>query len=476
MMLPTIKSISGQISALFIDETAKKATIPIWVTSAQNDKDFADPGIEPRHRDWLKAIEFKPALGMWTLLPGDDGVAGVVLGAGDRQAGPFNPLLPGALPPVLPKGDYHLAQAPEEPGLAAIAWALGHYAFKRYQANGVKPDRRLRLPKGVSKAEAVNIASAVCFGRDLINIPANDLGPAELAEAAQGLAAEFDADFHVTAGEDLIAANFPLIHAVGRASARPPRLIDMRWGKKSAPKVTLIGKGMCFDTGGLNIKTGHGMALMKKDMGGAAAVLALAAMIMRARLPVRLRVLIPAAENAISGSAYRPGDIVRSRAGLNVEVGDTDAEGRLVLADALALADEEKPDHLFTFATLTGSARVALGPDLPPLYSTDTAFANALAETGRAVADPMWPMPLWQPYDQLLDGRTGDVCSIFPEPFAGSIMAALFLKRFVKAARTYTHLDIYGWVPRPQPGKPFGGEPQCARAVYDHLKRTYPSG
>jgi leucyl aminopeptidase len=473
MMHPDLKDISNQIAALFLDERSREATCPIWLADRHDSDDVYGREVTAEQKAWLGAIDFKATAGNWAPLPGKDGLAGIVLGTDDRKTGGSNPLFAGSLPPVVPKGAYHYGWTPKDPELAAVAWALGHYGFTRYQANGKRAEKRLRLPRGASRAEVVNIASATWLGRDLINVPANDLGPAELAEAARGVAAHFGADCSVIAGEDLITENFPLIHAVGRASARPPRLIDMRWGKADAPKITLIGKGICFDTGGLNIKHGAGMALMKKDMGGAATALALAAMIMGAGLPVRLRVLIPAAENAISGNAFRPSDILRSRAGLTVEVGDTDAEGRLVLADALALADEEKPDHIISFATLTGAARVALGPDLPPVYSTDAAFAQSLTDAGRRVGDPMWPMPFWQPYDMLLDSRVGDVCSIFPEPFAGSIMAALFLKRFVRDAGTYTHFDIYGWVPRPQPGKAVGGEPQCARAVFDHLKGAY---
>ncbi|MGF1622360.1 MAG: M17 family metallopeptidase [Rhodomicrobiaceae bacterium] len=462
------KDIANRISALFIDTNSKEPTCPIWLAGSYKGETVFKPDISARHRKWLETIDFHGKPGKWAFLPGDSGLDGVVAGADTA------PLFPGSLPPILPKGDYHLGWDADEANLAATAWALGHYAFQTYQSSGNGGLKRLRLPEGADRSEVVNIAAASWLGRDLINIPANDLGPAELEQAARNVAGHFGADFSSTTGDDLLPANFPLIHAVGRASTREPRLIDMRWGDPNAPKVTLVGKGMCFDTGGLNIKPGAGMALMKKDMGGSAAALALAAMIMGAGLPVRLRLLIAAAENSISGNSFRPGDVLKSRAGLNVEIGDTDAEGRLVLADALALADEEAPDYLISFATLTGSARVALGPDLPPVYSTDSAIAGGLTEIGGRIGDPMWPMPLWQPYDQLLDSRIGDINSIFPEPFAGSIMAALFLNRFVNAARSYTHFDIYGWVPKPQPGKPFGGEPQCARAVFDYLKGICP--
>lgn len=424
-------------------------------------------GLAKRHRSWLDAIGFKPRAGHWTALPGNDGIDGVAFGIGDGQT--QSPLLAGALSCGLPGGDYHFASGLGDPQLAALSWALGAYTFKTYQSGESRSPVRLKAPAGADIEEASRIAAAVWFGRDLINTPPNDFGPAELEAAARDVAAAFGARIAVTVGDDLIEANFPLLHAVGRASSRPPRLIDLSWGD-AGPKFTVIGKGICFDTGGLNLKPGPGMALMKKDMGGAASALALAIMIMGAKLPVRLRMLIPAAENSISGSAFRPSDIIKSRAGLTVEVGDTDAEGRLVLADAMALADEDAPDTLITFATLTGAARVALGPDLPPLYSTDDDFAAGLVAAGREVGDPMWPMPLWQPYDFLLDGKVGDVCSVHPEPFAGSVMAALFLRRFVKNAKRFAHLDMYGWVSRPQPGKTPGGEPQCARAVYNYLR------
>ena len=453
-------------SSLFLTESGAAPTRPVFLLG--NGKDAAS-GISERHQAWLRAADFKPRAGNWILLPGGaEAIEGVALGVGEN--GGVSPLLAGLLPSVLPGGDYRFAAPPANAELTATAWALGAYAYRAYQPADTRGPRRLALPKGAAIEEAARIAAAIWLGRDLINTPANDLGPAELEAAARDVAQTFSAEIAVTTGDDLLTANFPLIHAVGRASTRSPRLIDLRWGA-SGPKVTIIGKGICFDTGGLNIKPGPGMALMKKDMGGAATALALAAMIMGGKLPLQLRLLIPAAENAISGSAFRPSDIIKSRAGITVEVVDTDAEGRLVLADALALADAEKPDYLMTFATLTGAARVALGPDLPPLYSTDDDLAAEFVTAGNKLGDPMWRMPLWQPYDALLESKFAELNSMFPEPFAGSIMAALFLKRFVKNARRYAHFDIYGWTPRPQPGKPFGGEAQCARAVYDVLKK-----
>ncbi len=475
-MLPNLKDLSDHISDFFLQTGSNESTLPIWLAESQKDGDRFPPQIAPSHHAWLKAIDFKPAPGSWALLPEKDALSGIIVGTDDRLGSGASSLFPGSLPALLPPGNYHLGWEVKDAGLAALSWALGHYAFKRYKSNGNGngAGKRLRLPEGANLDEVVNIAAATWLARDLINTPSNDLGPAELEEAVRGVASHCGADCNVIVGDDLLSENFPMIHAVGRASTRAPRLIDMQWGAESDPKVTIIGKGICFDTGGLNIKPSSGMALMKKDMGGSATALSLAAMIIGAKLPVRLRLLIAAAENAISGNAFRPGDVLKSRAGLHVEVGDTDAEGRLVLADALALADEEAPEHIFSFATLTGSARVALGPDMPPVYSTDDQLAKKLTDIGEGLGDPMWPMPFYSPYDQLLDSQIADVKSIFSEPFAGSIMAALFLKRFVKTAQTYTHFDIYGWVPRPQPGKPVGGDAQCARAVLDYLRRVYP--
>jgi leucyl aminopeptidase len=320
------------------------------------------------------------------------------------------------------------------------------------------------------------ILSGVQIARDLINTPANDLGPAELADAMLALFSRNGGQGNVIEGDALLSANFPMVHAVGRASARAPRLVDATWGEMAHPKVTLVGKGVVFDTGGLDIKPASGMALMKKDMGGAANVLGLAAMIMEARLPVRLRVIVPAVENAISGDAFRPGDVLPSRKGLSVEIGNTDAEGRLVLADALALADEEEPELLIDMATLTGAARVALGPELPPLYTDDDAFADDLAASAEAVNDPLWRLPLWRPYESYLDSRIADINHINTSGagFAGSITAALFLSRFVGKAKTWAHLDIYGWNPSDRPGRPAGGEAQTVRALFACLKDRYP--
>jgi leucyl aminopeptidase len=317
------------------------------------------------------------------------------------------------------------------------------------------------------------MAEAAALARDLINTPSNDMGPEELAEAAQQLSKRFGASFNCIIGDDLVRQNFPLIHAVGMASTRAPRLIDMVWGDPAHPKVTLVGKGVCFDTGGLDLKPSSGMLIMKKDMGGAANVLALALMVMDAKLKVRLRVLIPAVENAVAGNAFRPLDIFPSRKGPTVEIGNTDAEGRLVLADALALADEEKPDLLIDLGTLTGAARVALGPELPPFYTDDESLAQDLAMSAKRENDPLWRLPLWPPYDSWLDSKVADTNNAPSGGFAGSIICALFLQRFVEAAKSWLHVDIYGWTPSAKPARPEGGECQAARAIYKLLSDRY---
>jgi leucyl aminopeptidase len=472
-MVNVLKEISKQVASLYLDSKAKSVTRPIWPIANLNGGKGGAQELAAHHLNWLKSTDFKPRPGFWTILPGDGGaVDGAVFSVEENPPLPA-PLAPGLLPPLLPPGDYHYAWEPERPDLAALAWALGAYAFRRYQSAESRGIRRLRLPPGVNRDEIVPKAAAAWLARDLINPPSNDMGPSDLAKAAVSVAKHFDAECNVIVGDELLARNFPLVHAVGRASTRPPQLIDFTWGKADAPKITLVGKGICFDSGGLDIKPASSMVLMKKDMGGAATVLALAAMIMQANLHVRLRVIIPAAENSISGSAYRPGDIVKSRKGVTVEIGNTDAEGRLVLADALALAAEEKPDLLISMDTLTGAARVALGPDLPPVFSTDNQLAAKLVEIGRAIGDPMWQMPFWPPYDVGLEGRVGDINNVGSDGFAGAIVAALFLKRFVADAKHYVHFDIFGWTSKPQAGKPYGGEPQCARAIFEYLQGRY---
>ncbi|MEP9372040.1 leucyl aminopeptidase family protein [Mesorhizobium sp. KR1-2] len=421
-------------------------------------------GLDAAAVAWAKQNGFAGEAGRTLALPGADGsVAGALFGLGNGGEG-NGALALGALARSLPEGDWHFAETPAKPALAALGIVLGGYVFTRY---GKKPGKDLRfsLPAGVDRAEVARVADAVFLARDLVNTPTSDMGPDALEAAVRKLAKHHKAKVEVTEGDDLLKRNFPMIHAVGRASATAPRLIDMVWGKKDAPKVTLVGKGVCFDTGGLDIKPASGMLLMKKDMGGAANVLGLASMIMASDLPVRLRVLIPAVENSISANAFRPGDVLQSRKGLTVEIGNTDAEGRLILADALALADEEAPELLIDMATLTGAARVALGPDLPPFYTGDNALAAELATAAVEVEDPIWRMPLWKPYDAKLSSKVADINNVTTDAFAGSITAALFLQRFVEKAKSWAHFDIFAWNPTERPYGPVGGEAQAIRAL-----------
>ena len=424
-------------------------------------------------RQYVEAAGFKAKAGQCLLLPSaQGGIDGALFGLDDEGAKWRDPFRPGLLPGLLPPGAYRFANAPHDARLAALAFALGSYRFSRYR-KGEAVEVRLQLSNELDGEDLTRMANAAALARDLINVPANDMGPEELSDAARTLAERHGARFSSIIGEDLLAKNFPLIHAVGKASTRAPRLIDFTWGEASDPKVTLVGKGVCFDTGGVDLKPSSGMLIMKKDMGGAANVLALAQMIMEARLKVRLRVLIPAVENAVAGNAFRPLDIYPSRKGPTVEIGNTDAEGRLVLADALALADEEKPDLLIDLGTLTGAARVALGPELPPFYTRDDALAADVARHAQAENDPLWRLPLWPPYDAWLDSKAADINNAPSGGFAGSIICALFLGRFVEAAKQWLHVDIYGWTPSSKPGRPEGGECQAARAIYKLLAERY---
>lgn len=434
-----------------------RKSLPVYLTTGPG-KLEAD-GLPPAALAWAKAAGFAGEAGRTLLVPDENGaLAGALFGRGEGA------LSLGALARALPEGDWHFAVPPAEPELAALALVLGGYVFTRY---GRKPGKALRLalPEGADHSRVERLAAGTVLARDLVNTPTSDMGPEALEKAVRGLARAHKAMVVVVKGDDLLKKNFPMIHAVGRASAEAPRLIDLTWGPKGAPKVTLVGKGVCFDTGGLDIKPASGMLLMKKDMGGAANVLGLASMIMAAGLKVRLRVLIPAVENSISANAFRPGDVLTSRKGLTVEIGNTDAEGRLVLADALALADEETPELLVDMATLTGAARVALGPDLVPFYTDDEGLAGDLASASVAVEDPLWRMPLWKPYEAKLSSKVADMNNVTSDAFAGSLTAALFLKRFVDKARSWAHFDIYAWNPSDRPHGLAGGEAQGIRAL-----------
>ena len=456
-----------------VTENSKKNSKPIWILN-ETGKDGGLASLADRHKTWLKSNDWKPHHGNIAILPDEMGaVEGAVICIGTPESQDQSALIFGALPKKIPTGTYHFEGELDDPERAVLGWMLGAYDYDPYKTTTKNSVPKLRLPHGCDRQKMLNIAESVYLGRDLINAPANDMGPDEMEAAARKVAGDYKATIKIIKGAKLLKEDMRLIHAVGRASDREPRLIDISWGPKSATKITLVGKGIVFDTGGLNLKPGNSMTLMKKDMGGAAAALTLGRMIMAEKLNIRLRILLPIAENSISANAFRPGDVIKARNGTTVEIGNTDAEGRLVLADALALADEEIPDTIISLATLTGAARVALGPDLPPFYTDDDEFAEEITGAGLATADPLWRMPFWRPYDNMLKSSISDVNHISNGPFAGSITAALFLKRFVKNAGIYAHFDIYGWTPKSKPGKPMGGEPQAARALLETLKKRY---
>ena len=435
-----------------------------------NDCDAFFETLPEAQATWAKVAGFSGSAGAALVLPGADGaIAAALIGAGDAKARMRGRFLTAGAIGKLPAGAYRLVTSMPADDAAefALGWLLAAYRFDRYAKRGAQK-AELVAPEGVNASEIETIAAGECLTRDLINTPASDMGPAELEAAARILAEAQGAEISVITGDDLLAQNFPMIHTVGRAAAphRAPRLINMTWGT-TGPRLTLVGKGVCFDTGGLNIKPGASMGLMKKDMGGSATVLGLAHMIMAQNLPLRLRVLIPAVENAIGSDAFRPQDILTSRAGLTVEINNTDAEGRLVLADALALAAEEPADLTISMATLTGAARVAVGPDLAPFFTDDDAAAAALATAAQQVRDPVWRMPFHTPYEAKIEPGIADLDNAPAGGMAGAITAALFLRRF--APEAYMHFDIYGWQPTAAPARPKGGVGQGARAVYGAL-------
>ena len=449
----TARATKGTVSISALTSSAYKS----WISS------------QPKSvKTWLSAVGFEPESGSVALVPGRGGeLSRVVLGLGKRASIWAFATLPGRLP----KGRYTFdpALAPADAEHAALGWALATYEFTRYR----KPSKKavsLVWPTGVDRDAVTRTVEAISLGRDLVNTPASDLGPAELAAAATELGERHGAKTTVITGKALLDKNYPAIFAVGRASSRPPCLIDLRWGNPKAKKVTLVGKGVCFDSGGLDLKSAAGMKLMKKDMGGAASVLALAHLIMDAELDVRLRVLVPAVENSVSGDAYRPGDVLATRKGLTVEIGNTDAEGRVILSDALTEADSEQPDILLDFATLTGAARVALGTELPALFCNDDAFARAVLEAGEAEADPLWRMPLHAPYRRQLDSPIADLNNISSAATGGAITAALFLQEFVSRKTTWAHIDTMAWNQSNRPGRPQGGEVFGVRACFRAIR------
>lgn len=432
-------------------------------------------------RAWLAATGFKADKQQLALIPQADGSIGsAVLGLGPlADCGALDLWHVAGLPERFPAGTtWRVANPGLEARTAtaiALGWAYGSYRFEQYKsaatARPAAERPRLVAGEGADFALAASVAGATAMARDLVNTPACDMTPARLAAEALALARTHGATAAEIAGDALRDA-YPAIHTVGQAAAVGPRLVDITWGDPVHPRLTLVGKGVCFDTGGLDVKPAAGMLLMKKDMGGAACTLALARLVMEARLPVRLRVLIPAVENAISGNAYRPGDVIRTRKGLTVEVGNTDAEGRLVLCDALARADEEQPDLLVDLATLTGAARIALGPDLPAVFGTRQATVDALLRHGNLVADPLWAMPLWAGYDDDIASKVADVNNASASTFAGAIIGALFLRRFVSTA-DWLHVDLYAWNPRERPGRPVGAEAHAVRALFAMLSQRY---
>ena len=450
--------------------SAGEQAVPIlFVTAATFEKTIEN--IDDRERAFVVAAGYEPKPGHHLIVSASDGKLAGVLFAIENADEPVKDLFrPGQLSSLLPSGTYRFANSPHDARLAALAFVLGAYQFTRYR-KGDNRNVRLVVPDSVDGDDLTRIVEAVSLARDLINAPSNDMGPAELEDAARTVAKRFDASIEVTTGEEL-AKKFPLVHAVGAGSTRAPRLLDFSWGKESDPKVTLVGKGVCFDSGGLDIKPESSMLNMKKDMAGGATALALAHMVMSRELKVRLRVIIPAVENSISGTSFRPRDIYTSRKGISVEIGNTDAEGRLILADALTLADEDQPALVVDFATLTGAARVALGPDVPPFFTDDDALAEELMRCAVAESDPLWRMPLWRPYESMLDSKVADTNNVGSGGQGGAITAALFLRKFV-TAKSWLHLDIFAWTPAAKPGRPEGAELQSARALYALLCARY---
>ncbi len=459
------------------EERDAAAARPLFLVAEDDLAAWLD-GQDAPTRAWLADLRFRAERHQLACLPAPGGGArAAVLGLGRLAAiDDLDPWCVAGAPDRLPAGAWHLATAlPARPATsAALGWAQGSYRFNRYRTSA-GPERGVATlvpPQLADMSYVRRMSAALAMARDLINTPAADLTPERLAGTALEMAIGCGAAGHVLSGDALLEG-YPAIHAVGRAAESAPRLLDFTWGPPDAPRVTLVGKGVCFDSGGLDLKNAQGMLLMKKDMGGAACVLALARVIMESALPVRLRVLVPAVENAVSGNAYRPGDVLRTRKGLTVEVGNTDAEGRLVLGDALAAADAEDPQLLVDMATLTGAARVALGPELPALFGSRPATVDTLARHGRAVADPLWPMPLWDGYDDELASKVADLSNVSGSAFAGAIMGGLFLRRFVAPQRDWLHVDLYAWNGRERPGRPVGAEPQAVRALYALLVERF---
>ncbi len=428
-------------------------------------------GRQPRDLgQWMDAHRFEASAGSVLVLPGTEGIAGAVVGIGD----PRDPYSYAHAPFALPGGDWVAEGMLDDETRRALqlGWGLGSYRYARFRTP-VREPARLVVEGDALDAEVADVLAACLRVRELVNTPTEHMGPEQLHDVVEAIATAHGARFEAVVGDELLARNFPAIHAVGRASHRAPRLLQLQWGDESHPKLTLVGKGVCFDTGGLNIKTGEGMRNMKKDMGGSAHAIALAELVMARALPVRLTLLVPAVENAIGPASYRPGEVVATRKGVSVEIDNTDAEGRMVLCDALTYACESAPALLLDFATLTGAARVALGPDLPALFANDDAVATQWLEAGQQVRDPVWRMPLWRPYLRYLTSHVADIANSGPSKMAGSIAAALYLERFVAEGQPWAHLDVYAWNDNDRPGRPCGGEAQGLRAAWAMLKHRF---
>jgi leucyl aminopeptidase len=452
----------------FLPDSAASA-VPIHAIRSHEWRDWIESRPETVKR-LAAAHDFQAQNGRILLVPATDGsIERVVFGVGDKA----NAMAMGALAQHLPAGDYRIAAAPREFAATsvAIAWGLGAYAFDRYKKRK-RPAPRLCAPEGADMGEAARLVSASWLARDLVNTPTNDMGPDALHAAAESVAREHGADFEAIVGDALLKQNYPLIHAVGRASSQAPRLLHLSWGDPNAPRLALVGKGVCFDTGGLDIKPSSGMRLMKKDMGGAAHALALAQIVMESKLNVRLDLFLAVVENSIAGDAFRPGDVIPSRKGPTVEIDNTDAEGRLILADALARASEDTPALLLDYATLTGAARTALGPDIPPFFTGDEALASELANASVETSDPVWRLPLWDAYEGDMDSGIADLKNTGDGAFAGAIYGALFLRRFVTVP-AWAHFDVYAWAPKEKPSRPAGAEAQALRASWAVIKKRF---
>ena len=454
--------------------TPTEDAIPLYLIKSAQAEDALE-ALDDAARAWVELHGFNGKLGQIALVPDGEGkISEALFGWGTAKDRAKRRFALGDFAAKAPKGVYEIQTdlRKDEAEEAALGWLLSAYRYTDYK-EASEQKAQLIAPENIDPNRLKFIAAGVCAARDLINTPANDMGPSKLEAAAKELAEAHGAEFTSIVGDDLLGQNFPMIHAVGRASVDAPRLLDIRWGEKDAPMVTLVGKGVCFDTGGLDLKTAAGMRQMKKDMGGAANILALAHMVMAGQLPVRLRVLIPAVENAVAGNAFRPGDILPTRKGLTVEIGNTDAEGRLVLSDALAYASEENPELMIDMATLTGAARIAMGIDISPVFSNDDEMAADIVEGGQLARDPVWPMPLWDPYDDDLNATHADLDNAPPGGHGGAITAALFLRRFVGEDISWAHFDIMAWNNVTKPGRPKGGECMTARACFAMLEKRY---